>query len=433
MSLHPKLTTTLSKYQKIILVGGGTGGHIQPVVSLTQYLKTWKLENLKPPELLWIGGKNSQEEQAANGNGIEFTAIPTFKLSTTKSPKIFLYPFVLFEWIREARKILRSIISNEVRQSSNKKSGSLSVGKLGTGSNSRWQKLENLKTWKLENWICIFSKGGPWSVAVGIAAWTLGIPLYIHESDTIPGRSSRLLGRIVTKVFLWFESAKKYFNPEKCEVVWQILNPVFEKWRMKNEEWRIRWETKKKHILVICGSQWSKAIFEEILRNLEEILKENELILVLGKLNTDIRKRFEELYEPLDVQDGDFSASPFGTPLEMTKPANQPTSQPALQLLDWISQEDLASLIPDTDIAITRGSATTLAELTAFQNLKTWKLENLKPKLIIIPLPYSADNHQYWNAREYEKMWHILLEQKNLNKLTQTIESLWQNLPRSST
>jgi len=35
-------------------------------------------------------------------------------------------------------------------------------------------------------------------------------------------------------------------------------------------------------------------VFEEILANLEEILKENELILVLGKLNTDMRKDFEE-------------------------------------------------------------------------------------------------------------------------------------------
>lgn len=91
-----------------------------------------------------------------------------------------------------------------------------------------------------------------------------------------------------------------------------------------------------------------------------------------------------------------------------------------LNLVDWISQENLAHLIPDTDVAITRGSATTLAELTSFQHSNT-------PTLIIIPLPYAADNHQYYNALEYEKMWHTLLEQKNIHLLTETIEKIWQN------
>lgn len=62
------------------------------------------------------------------------------------------------------------------------------------------------------------------------------------------------------------------------------------------------------------------------------------------------------------------------------------------QVYEWISQEDIAYLLYDTDIAITRGSATTLAEIDTFGVRK-----------IIIPLHYSADNHQYWNAKEYEK------------------------------
>lgn len=63
-----------------------------------------------------------------------------------------------------------------------------------------------------------------------------------------------------------------------------------------------------------------------------------------------------------------------------------------VQALEWISQEDIAYLLEDTDIAITRGSATTLAEIDVFG-----------VKKVIIPLPYAADNHQYWNAKEYEK------------------------------
>ena len=62
------------------------------------------------------------------------------------------------------------------------------------------------------------------------------------------------------------------------------------------------------------------------------------------------------------------------------------------QAIEWVNQEDIAHLLSDTDFAITRGSATTLAEIDIFN-----------VKKIIVPLPYSADNHQYWNTKEYEK------------------------------
>ena len=62
------------------------------------------------------------------------------------------------------------------------------------------------------------------------------------------------------------------------------------------------------------------------------------------------------------------------------------------QALEWIPQEKIAELLCDTSLVITRGSATTLAEIDVF-----------KVKKIIVPLPYAANNHQYWNAKEYEK------------------------------
>lgn len=91
------------------------------------------------------------------------------------------------------------------------------------------------------------------------------------------------------------------------------------------------------------------------------------------------------------------------------------------QALSWISQENIAEIIQGTDITITRGSATTLAELTT---------SSQKIQLIIVPLPFSADNHQYYNAREYEKDGHILLEQKDIknlkNTILKTLDNQWQ-------
>ena len=374
--MHPKLSEILSKYDTIIFVGWGTGWHIQPIVSIVKSFQDSNSLTFQHSNLLWIWGRSSEEEKVAGENNIPFKSISTLKLSTTKSPKVLLYPFVLIRWILEARKILISKIP--ILQPSNSQ-------------------------------VAVFSKGWPGSVAIGIAAWTLGIPLYIHESDTIPGRSSRILGKVATRVFLGFEIAKRYFKREKCEVIGQILHSGFSKKHSKTPRLQdsISWNTTQPHILVICGSQWARSIFEEILRNLESILEWRELIIVLGKLNTDMRKDFESRF----------------------KESNTPT----LQILDWISQEDLATLIPDTDIAITRGSATTLAELTAFRSDKIPRFQRSNtPILIIIPLPYSADNHQYWNAKEYEKTGDILLDQNNLNQLPEILKELCYKITNKS-
>ncbi len=85
-----------------------------------------------------------------------------------------------------------------------------------------------------------------------------------------------------------------------------------------------------------------------------------EWMIVLGRLNIEMRHDFD----------------PF----------------PHAHILDWMEKEDQRDIFQMTDIAITRGSATTLAELDMFEIPK-----------IIIPLPLSAGNHQLYNAKEYEK------------------------------
>ena len=354
--MHQKITSTLSKYEKIILVGWGTGGHIQPIISLVHSL------DIGTDRYIWIGWVGSTEEQAAKKENIEFQSIPTLKLATTRSCQSLLYPFFLIRGFWKARNILRNI------QHSNSPT--------------------------LQQSTCLFSKWWPGSVAIGLSAWSLQIPVHIHESDTIPGRSNRILGKIATRIFLGFESARIYFDPKKCEVIGQILDPVFDLQHSNIPTFQhsISWKTTKPHILVICGSQWSRTIFEKIITEFSWKSK-YEWIIALGKLNSGMKGEFEKI--------------------------------PDCQAIEWISQSDIAALILSTDLAITRWSATTLAELTNFQDSE-FTINNLQ--LIIVPLPYSAGNHQYHNALEYEKMGHVILEQKDLGKLTQTIQhNVWHN------
>jgi UDP-N-acetylglucosamine--N-acetylmuramyl-(pentapeptide) pyrophosphoryl-undecaprenol N-acetylglucosamine transferase len=122
---------------------------------------------------------------------------------------------------------------------------------------------------------------------------------------------------------------------------------------------------------VSCGSQGSRKIFQTLL-NQKKSFPDAEWIITLGTLNTNLRSAFE--------------------------------SWENTQVFDWISQEDIPHILEGTQRAITRASATTLAELST------------RPiHLIIIPLAISAGNHQAYNAQVYRQMGHTVIIEEDLD------------------
>ncbi|MDD2565572.1 MAG: UDP-N-acetylglucosamine--N-acetylmuramyl-(pentapeptide) pyrophosphoryl-undecaprenol N-acetylglucosamine transferase [Candidatus Gracilibacteria bacterium] len=321
------------KTKKIALAGGGTGGHITPLVSIYNKLKTEK-----SLEFFWIGEYDSLEEKIAKENEIKFYPIKAGKLRRYFSLKTILEPFYIFSGIISSYKIL-----------------------------------------KKEKPTLIFSKGGYVSLPVAISARLLGIKLYLHESDTIPGLVNRLVGKFANKTFLGFEMAKKFFKEEKTQVVGQILNPVL----FENIE-KIDTKNNNTNLLIIAGSQGSTRIFKTILDNSKE-LQDFNLFVVLGSLNINLKKDFEKI--------------------------------PNCEVFEFINQTQLASILSISDIAVTRAGATSLAELEAF---------NISQ--IIIPLKESANNHQYYNALEYsEKKGEVMIEEKDLSSITGEIKKNIKN------
>ncbi len=324
---------SFEKFQKIAFVWGGTGGHVIPIIWLIHEHKVFGLN------YIWIGWAQSLESHSAEKENIRFFAIKTLKLTSLISLRSIVYPIVLLQGILQARKILL-------------------------------QEKPDL----------IFWKWWPGSVAVWVASWLLWIPLWIHESDTVPGWSNRFLWLIAKRVFLGFDIARKYFSELKCTVVWQIIDPEV----LKAPKDYNYWKTQKKHVLVICGSQWSKNIFEAIAQNCNRI--DVEWIILLGILNKDARNLFVNFSH--------------------------------ITLYDWIDWHTLGSILDKTDLVITRWSATSLAEADIYKRRK-----------IIIPLPWSAWNHQYHNALWYkDNRDDIVLEdadmQENLQKtITETLSN----------
>jgi UDP-N-acetylglucosamine:LPS N-acetylglucosamine transferase len=79
----------------------------------------------------------------------------------------------------------------------------------------------------------------------------------------------------------------------------------------------------------------------------------------------------------------------------------------------FLKQEELIELYRKIDVSITRWSATSLAEQDQFDIKK-----------IIIPLPYTWWNHQYYNALEYKKKWDIVLSQLDTNFEEQLLNNI---------
>ncbi len=325
---------SLTRFGKIAFVGGGSGGHITPITSLIHQHEAHHLK------YMWIGWRNSMEETEAKKEWVPFFSISMLKWVTFTNPLILLYPFFLIKWAYDARKILL-----------------------------------------VEKPDLIFSKGWPGSLSVGIAAWLLMIPLWIHESDTVPGFSNQILGLWAERVFIGFQSGTKYFRDTKCTLTWQIVHPDFFK---PPKEFHY-WKTKKSHVLVACGSQWSKNIFNAIVKMCRYI--DVEWIVLLGTLNKDAREKFQGFQN--------------------------------ITIYDWIDPHTYASILKDTQLLVTRGSATTLAESDLF-----------KVRKLIIPLPWSSMNHQYWNAKWYaDNKEDTLLEESDIKELPKIIaKTLWADI-----
>lgn len=197
----------------IILVGGGTGGHAFPLVNITKFLQKKISEDrysvLTEYSFRWIGEKDSIESRLATINDIPFSSIICGKLRRYFSLKTIFVPFRILVGICQSLLIL------------------IDERPLG-----------------------IFSKGGYISLPVAVAGWLFRTPIYLHESDSIPGLANRIVARFSTGILCSFIEAEIFFSPRKImghgtlfplEINEILTEPIK--------------ENKKTQLLINCGSQ----------------------------------------------------------------------------------------------------------------------------------------------------------------------------------
>lgn len=222
--------------KKIIIAGGGTGGHIFPAIAIANALK--KIDD--KIEILFVGakGKMEMEKVPQAGYKIEGLAIAGFNRSSLI--KNIGLPFKLVKSFFQVRRIFNTFKP-----------------------------------------IAVVGVGGYSSFPVLKYAQTRGIKTFIHESNSFAGKSNILLGKNATKIFVATDGMEKFFKANKLKITGNPVRKLIAENNISRTEAIefFKLSPNKKTILSIGGSLGAKSINEAINKYINEFEK-NELQLI---------------------------------------------------------------------------------------------------------------------------------------------------------
>ncbi len=230
----------------------------------------------------------------------------------------------------------------------------------------------------------VIAFGGYVTLPVCLAAKKRKVKVFLHEQNMLPGKTNIFLSKYADAVFTSFKDGMRKL---KCKNIIYTGNPVSQRAIecKKYNKTNLGFTKEKKLIIIVMGSLGSTSVNEKILDFLRTFEREDtEILFITGK------KSFNDLNNNLIV----------------------PKSTKIVPFFD-----NLPTIMKSSDLIISRAGASTIAEIMA-----------TKTPSILIPSPYVANNHQYYNALDLvNKKISIMLEEKDLNteNLTNAIDEMF--------
>jgi UDP-N-acetylglucosamine--N-acetylmuramyl-(pentapeptide) pyrophosphoryl-undecaprenol N-acetylglucosamine transferase len=225
---------------RIILAGGGTGGHLTPLVAVARKIR----EKVPEVEFCFIGPKGKLEDDIMGQENIPIRNIQTGKLRR----------YFSFRNILDFFKIPLGIVK------------------------SMWLLLVLMPD-------AIFSKGGYASFPVVVAGWLYRIPILIHESDSNPGLANSMLGKFSSRVAVSYMEAEKYFPAAQVVLTGNPLPDNINKGSVEKARQFLGFTESRKIIFVWGGSQGAKNINDKIVRLLPRLLHKYQVVHQVGENN----------------------------------------------------------------------------------------------------------------------------------------------------
>lgn len=312
---------------RIVVSAGGTGGHIYPALAVIEKLQK---EN-KSLEVLYIGTKKRMESELIPKRGIPYEGLDIYGFSKN-----------IFKDIKNV-----FLVSNSYKKC-----------------------VKILKDFKPD---IVLGFGGYVTYPVVKAAKKLKIKTFLHEQNSIIGKTNRYLARGVDLVAVSFLSTTDKFKGAKRVIY--TGNPCGEAAISAKEikKSSLGLNDSKKLVIIVAGSLGSSSMSEKIKDFLYKSRKEDyQVLFITGK----------SLYDEF------VSNSKF--------PSN-------VKVVPYV--DNLSGLMKNAHLIVTRAGASTMSEILA-----------LSLPAIFIPSPYVANNHQYFNAKEIvDNNAGIMIEEKDLN------------------
>ena len=298
-------TNKTQRPRTVLIMAGGTGGHIMPGLAVAQALVD------AGHKVSWLGGAaDSMEARLVPKYGYEFNSVDFSGVRGKGVKTLALAPFRLLKAIVQTRKVLQKVRPHVV---------------LGMG--------------------------GYITVPGGLTAKLTGIPIVLHEQNSIAGMSNKLLAKMAARVLTGFpnvfEDGEWVGNPVKS-VIADLPAP--------QERFATRSGALK--LAVIGGSLGAQALNENVPKALA-LLREDERPEVVHQAGEKLIDALRRNYQEVGVH---------------------------AQCVPFV--DDMAALYADSDVLICRAGAMTVSELAAAGVAS-----------IMVPFPAAVDDHQTANAQ----------------------------------
>ena len=315
------------KLKRVIFTCGGTAGHVNPAIALAQKIKQ---EN-PDAEFLFVGADRGLEKDLVPKAGYDFKTVHISSFHRSLKPKEIRHNLIsVYNLLRapgEARGILKEFQPDVV---------------IGTGGYASFPMVK--------------------------AAAKAGIPTAVHESNMVPGLTTKMLESYAGRIMVGFEACRQHYKePEK---------------------------------VVVTGTPVRSDFFAETKEEAKRALGVDDgrplIVSFWGSLGASGMNRQMADFMALEAEKEPFhhihAAGQSGYPVMqqlLREKGVDLEKHPALQLREYIY--DMARVCRAADLVICRAGASTISELTA-----------LGVAALIVPSPYVTNNHQEKNARVLE-------------------------------
>jgi len=245
------------KKLKVVISGGGTGGHIFPALAIAKAIEH-KAGNV---EFLFVGAKDRMEMEKIPAAGYNIIGLWISGLQRNLSMRNLLFPFKLIHSIWEAKKIVKRFKPD------------LAIGTGGYAS-------------------------GP----LLFAAVQKGVISLIQEQNSYPGITNKILAKYVQKICVAYDNMERFFGKEKLILTGNPIREDILGFAHKKKAAIIQFnlDKTKKTVLVIGGSLGARTINNAINEQLE-LFKENQLNLI-WQTGTAFQEKAKSVTEELNIQ-----------------------------------------------------------------------------------------------------------------------------------